>query len=286
MGSDMSVLKEEANCSICLEMMKEPVSIDCGHSYCRSCITDICEKKQPEAVLSLCPDTFYCPQCRRPFQKESIRPNTQLHSIIEAARDMEKKWVCKEHGENLRLFCEDEGQLICWLCERSPRHKGHNTALVEDMHQGYEIKIRDVVNKMKDMDDQCKNQNVLTKNQITEWKEKVRQQKQKIQADFQNFHSFLYEEEKSYLSRLKEEKEKTLKKLQENETNVENQRRELKKHIQELEKKCQRSKHYLLQDVQDTLARSSAVKVELPEAVSLEIQTECDISKLRFDETV
>ena len=46
---------------------------------------------------------------------------------------------CKEHGEKLQLFCEDEGQLICWLCDRGAQHKGHATALVEEACQGYKV---------------------------------------------------------------------------------------------------------------------------------------------------
>ncbi|XP_010142918.1 PREDICTED: tripartite motif-containing protein 7-like, partial [Buceros rhinoceros silvestris] len=31
-------LQDEATCSVCLEFFKDPVSIECGHNFCRACI--------------------------------------------------------------------------------------------------------------------------------------------------------------------------------------------------------------------------------------------------------
>ncbi|KFV16674.1 Tripartite motif-containing protein 7, partial [Pterocles gutturalis] len=32
-------LPSEASCSICSEYFRDPVSIHCGHNFCRACIT-------------------------------------------------------------------------------------------------------------------------------------------------------------------------------------------------------------------------------------------------------
>ncbi|KAM9666583.1 E3 ubiquitin-protein ligase TRIM38 isoform 4-T4 [Trichechus inunguis] len=195
-------MKEEATCSICLNLMVDPVSISCGHSYCRLCIEGFLENvshTQPQ-------QEFLCPQCRAPFQMASLRPNKQLGNLIEAIKEINCEMVCEEHGEQLHLFCEDDGQLICWRCERAPQHKGHTTALVEDVSQGYKEKLQKVVTNLRQLNNECMNLKALTTKQISEWK-----------------------------------------------------------------------------DVKDTLNRSWAVKLETPEALSLELNTVYSVPELYFD---
>ncbi|XP_036907307.1 E3 ubiquitin-protein ligase TRIM38 [Sturnira hondurensis] len=270
-------MREEATCSICLNLMAEPVSISCGHSYCQACILRFLDK-QPRL-----PKESPCPQCRAPFQRFSLRPNKQLGGLIAALREMDYDMSCEEHAERLQLFCEEEGQLICWRCERGPRHQGHSTALVEDVCPGYKEKLQKAVTKLRQLEEECMNQKTFMGKQITEWNAKISVKRQKIQSDFKNLHSFLEEEEKLYLWRLDREREQTLMKLRDSEARLGRKRRQLESHILELEERCQGSAQKLLQDVKATLSRSQAVQLEAPEAFSLEVHTVCDVPKLYFD---
>ncbi|XP_049620780.1 E3 ubiquitin-protein ligase TRIM38-like [Suncus etruscus] len=279
-GAGAKKLREESTCSICLDLMTEPVSINCGHSYCRLCIMSLFENQPSGASIF---GTTHCPLCRMAFKRESIRPNKHLENLIETIKEMECERVCEEHGEQLHLFCEDDDHLICWRCERLPQHKGHVTALVEDVVQGYKEQLQETMTTLSQLKKQCKNLKVLTQKEIINWEEKVELQRQTIQSDFNNLHDFLFEEEKYYLWRLEKEKEQTLSSLKEVEANLEQQSQDLNNYILELDKKCQGSAQNLLQDVKDTLKRSSAIKLDLPEPVSLNLEIMCNVSKLYFD---
>ncbi|MBN3289207.1 TRI16 protein, partial [Polypterus senegalus] len=73
----LSVSADQYSCSVCLEVLNEPVTIPCGHSYCMDCINDYWDKSDTTT-------DFRCPQCRRSF---SVRPelnrNTVLRDLIE-----------------------------------------------------------------------------------------------------------------------------------------------------------------------------------------------------------
>lgn len=273
-------MREEATCSICLNLMAEPVSISCGHSYCHLCLVGFLDNlsyTQPQL------DKFSCPQCRAPFLRNSLRPNKQLGSLIDAVRELDQEAWCGEHGEQLQLFCEDDGQLICWRCERATWHRGHRTVLVEEASLGYREKLEKAMASLRQLEEECRNHKTVMAQQMTEWNEKIENWRQKIQADFEHIHSFLREEEKSCLWRLEKENEQVLQRLKDSEATLDQQSQELKTCILELERRCQASAQKMLKDVEDILRRTGAVKPELPEAPPSEVQTACDVPQLYLD---
>ncbi|CAD7673775.1 unnamed protein product [Nyctereutes procyonoides] len=161
-------MKGEATCAVCLQLMSEPMSISCGHSYCTLCIISFLENlghAEPS------PNMFPCPHCPASFQ-----------FLIEAIKEMEHEMSCEEHGEHLHLFCEDESQLICWRCERSPRHKEDHTALIEDVSQDYKEKLQNAVTNLKQLEEECMKQKVFTTKQISEWNATLEQKNQELKS--------------------------------------------------------------------------------------------------------
>lgn len=46
--SPMQSLREEAVCAICLDYFQDPVSIGCGHNFCRGCVTQLWGKEDEQ----------------------------------------------------------------------------------------------------------------------------------------------------------------------------------------------------------------------------------------------
>ncbi|XP_058141465.1 tripartite motif-containing protein 26-like isoform X1 [Dasypus novemcinctus] len=67
-------LEEEVTCSICLDYLPDPVTMDCGHVFCRGC--------DGGDVRPTAGDRPVCPLCKKPFKKENDRPVGQLASLV------------------------------------------------------------------------------------------------------------------------------------------------------------------------------------------------------------
>uniref|UniRef100_A0A8C4T2B3 Uncharacterized protein n=1 Tax=Erpetoichthys calabaricus TaxID=27687 RepID=A0A8C4T2B3_ERPCA len=73
-GINLLVTKDEFICSICLETLRDPVSIPCGHNFCMKCITECWDQ------MGVC----RCPQCRETYAPRLVlRRNTLLAEVVE-----------------------------------------------------------------------------------------------------------------------------------------------------------------------------------------------------------
>ncbi|XP_058653983.1 tripartite motif-containing protein 16-like [Onychostoma macrolepis] len=75
--AEARVSQDEFLCPVCLDLLKDPVVIPCGHSYCKSCITGCWDQEDQMRVYS-------CPQCRQTFSpRPALARNTMLAEVVE-----------------------------------------------------------------------------------------------------------------------------------------------------------------------------------------------------------
>ncbi|XP_042172341.1 NLR family CARD domain-containing protein 3 [Oncorhynchus tshawytscha] len=68
-----TLFEDQSRCAVCQQVLRDPVSISCGHTFCRQCIIRYWEKPAPSA-------DYDCPQCRKrsrthPLLQKLSEPN-------------------------------------------------------------------------------------------------------------------------------------------------------------------------------------------------------------------
>ncbi|KAG9465595.1 hypothetical protein GDO78_018039 [Eleutherodactylus coqui] len=114
-------LRDKLDCSICLSLYTDPVSLRCGHNFCRSCIVSALDAQEAAGVYS-------CPDCREESpQRPALEKNRKLANIVERflsrQPDMESRIFCtyciKSPGPAVRICLHGEAS----FCEEHlPRH--------------------------------------------------------------------------------------------------------------------------------------------------------------------
>ncbi|KAF7652582.1 hypothetical protein LDENG_00095170 [Lucifuga dentata] len=117
--ANISVTESQFRCPICLDILKDPVSIPCGHTYCMACINDYWDQAET--------GQFSCPQCRETFSPRPVlRRNTVLAEVVnklklsETASSTPPELYVGGLGEVPCDFCPVEGKLravkSCLVC--------------------------------------------------------------------------------------------------------------------------------------------------------------------------
>ncbi|XP_077778426.1 zinc finger protein RFP-like [Podarcis muralis] len=281
-GSPVVDLCEEATCSICLEYFQDPVIItECGHNFCRSCLTQYWGKSEGEAS---------CPQCRKTVEQDSIRRNLQLANVVEITKKFNllgrqgKGRVCEKHQEPLKLFCKEDEAPICLVCDRAKEHKSHEAVPIEEASLEYKDQVSrclDNVRKerkkilMFKSDAEKESQDLL---------KQMKAEKGKLVAEIRRLHQFLEEQEKLLLAQMEEVEKEIAKKREEHLARLSRELSAFDSAIREMEEKLQEPASELLQDIRSFLQRSQEKEnledppVSFPPALKWRIWDFCDIN--------
>ncbi|XP_058601957.1 tripartite motif-containing protein 16-like [Onychostoma macrolepis] len=82
------IFQDEFLCLVCQDLIKDPVTIQCGHSYCKSCITGCWDQEDQMRVYS-------CPQCRQTFSpRPALATNTILAEVVQKLKKRKRPADC------------------------------------------------------------------------------------------------------------------------------------------------------------------------------------------------
>ncbi|XP_054833235.1 E3 ubiquitin-protein ligase TRIM11-like isoform X2 [Eublepharis macularius] len=243
-------LRDEVTCAICLDFFSDPVSLDCGHNFCRSCITPS-RAKAPAA----------CPQCREAIRPKNWQPNRLLANVVQIAKELEREAerCCEKHQEPLKLFCKDDKALICVVCDRSREHRDHAVAPVEEAAEEYKGHICSCLENLRREREKILAYKTDSEEECQDLLKRTEAEKQKMVAEFRELRQFLEERENFLLAEVKNIEEEFVKNKEEHLARISKELSSLDDIIQELEGKRQLIASELLQDASSIRQRHSAL---------------------------
>nr|XP_056718076.1 E3 ubiquitin-protein ligase TRIM39-like [Euleptes europaea] len=257
-------LRDEATCSICLDYFQDPVMIiECGHNFCRACITKYWKGSDCSAS---------CPECRQLFSWTNLKPNRQLGNIVETAKQFSLQLnnssklgrMCKEHQKPLTLFCKTDEILICTVCDRTKAHRSHAVVHTEEAAADYKEKLWIYLENLKKERNQIQSAKSNGAKPSQELLKQTKAKRKEIVSEFQQQQQFLKEQEQLQLSKLKDLEKEIEKKRDDYASKFVDEISYITDLIGEVEKKDKQPTNEFLQDIGSLLDRCKKGKFQYP----------------------
>ncbi|XP_060706780.1 zinc-binding protein A33-like isoform X2 [Hemiscyllium ocellatum] len=205
-------LTEETTCSICLDFFTDPVTLQCTHNFCRSCVDECWEK-----------DRYFCPECRHEFPGKRFRINRALANLAEklrklnlAIQEQESKIHCEKHQEELKLFCDTDQKLICVNCVVDLEHRGHSFLPLKEAVEVYKVKLKSSLEDLTEKKLAVLDTENVQKRKISEVRKQASSLRTRITSEFTKMHQIVTEKEQRLLRDLREEEERIVEPMEKN----------------------------------------------------------------------
>ncbi|XP_071769599.1 E3 ubiquitin-protein ligase TRIM69 [Centroberyx gerrardi] len=273
-------LSRDLTCSICLDLFKQPVSLPCDHTFCQGCIAGYWSGPRGLGQGG----TGSCPQCRKVYPGQSYRPNRIVANIVESyCQGLEESGAagrlgdvvvterasaptprCSRHREELKLYCEEDQELVCLVCGLSQEHRNHTMVCVQEAEQRYRASLNSSMDSLKAELNTALQCDREAEEEVKKLKEHTADLKQRIEAQFSDLHQFLYQEEKLLQVKLKTEERRELIRLDEHKALLCVEISRLQRALHEIEDKLKEQDAFTLLRSIKTLLQRPSLKFEKP----------------------
>ncbi|XP_078079061.1 E3 ubiquitin-protein ligase TRIM39-like [Mustelus asterias] len=229
-------IRSQFSCSICLDTFKDPVTTECEHDFCRPCITEYWDREET-SICPLCRQyssgtlrtnrTLACVveilQSKKGDSSEETESSSDnnfgflllvilifvivlLWSLSPDASSLgfyPKDYdMCPQHKEKLKLYCEDDQELICLICRDSNKHKNHRVYPINEATRYYKHELALMVESLKKKHIHHQVIKANYEENLTQLMDEVSLMEQRIGRVFVHLHEYLRLEEENIMQEL------------------------------------------------------------------------------------
>lgn len=165
----------ELECCVCQDTYREPVSLACGHSFCRECLLAVYRQVDRYEYDDVpCID---CPVCRKTHfaTEEDIQTmsvNLNLRNIVTAfeERKKDKPTVCEEHKKPHVIYCSDCKSVKCLTCFMQACGKScHATQDIADRAEEVRCNVRTMLDNCSEQLEKLKAKSTGDDSALAKW---------------------------------------------------------------------------------------------------------------------
>ncbi|XP_036284547.1 tripartite motif-containing protein 49D-like [Pipistrellus kuhlii] len=265
----LQVFQNDLTCSICRNCFVDPITTDCGHSFCRTCFYLSWPNRS---------GLTHCSECQKEIQQRDFHTNVILKEmvlIVTQGSLWHSLWStenrCRIHMEAKQIFCEEQRSLLCLHCSTSQEHGAHRHCSIGKAAEQHREKLLktmcSVWEKCRENDRNLNVETVTTRS----WKIYVTSQQEAIRAAYDELAPTEPLKKHHHLERLQREGKKIFEQLRDSEASMENKRELLRVMYAELREMCHKPDVQLLLDFGDILHKSEAVCEYMPQPVKAEL---------------
>uniref|UniRef100_A0A8C5QFT2 Uncharacterized protein n=1 Tax=Leptobrachium leishanense TaxID=445787 RepID=A0A8C5QFT2_9ANUR len=132
-------LTPELTCSICLSIFTDPVTVPCGHSFCRTCIGNVMDTQGM--------GEYSCPECEEMI---AIPCANCILSPVPAVK------TCLHCEKVLEYYCCEDAACICVSCRLDGEHRGHQVETLNEASEKKKEKLRNILQKLTSQREETK----------------------------------------------------------------------------------------------------------------------------------
>ncbi|XP_072559356.1 zinc-binding protein A33-like [Paramormyrops kingsleyae] len=256
MAAAASFLEEELCCAVCSDFFKDPVVLKCSHSFCQVCLQKFWKENSSRK----------CPLCRRKSSGEDPPVNIVLRNIVESylqqrsVRKVAEKSEapeksesrCSLHGEKLLLYCVEDQEPICVVCQTARKHRDHQICPLEEAVEDKKEDLRASLIPLKEKLEKFTKLKQEFEQTAKHIKSQSQQTEKRIKEEFEELHQFLREEEEARLDILRVEEKEKSERMKEKIENISKQVSTLSEKIRDIEKAMGAEDISFLKTVKDT----------------------------------